>query len=84
MGDAAIEDLIEHRIKGLADSIFKLDTENSSGNRDLEIKKDVQISDDQTELQDTTLRDEQSEAIPLDEEEIPDLSEDIEDSDQDA
>jgi hypothetical protein len=35
-------------------------------------------------LQDTVLRDEQSEAIPLDAEEIPDLSEDIEDSDQDA
>jgi hypothetical protein len=84
MGDAAIEDLIEHRIKGIADSIFQLDTENSSSNRDLDSKKDVQISDDQTELQDTVLRDEQSEAIPLDAEEIPDLSEDIEDSDQDA
>jgi len=84
MGDAAIEDLIEHRIKGIADSIFQLDTENYSGNRGLDSNKDVQISDDQTELQDTVLRDEQSETTPLDVEERSDLGEDIEDSDQDA
>ena len=84
MGDAAIDDLIEHRIKGIADSIFQLDTENSSSNRDLDSKKDVQISDDQTELQDTVLRDEQSETTPLDVEERSDLGEDVEDSGQDA
>jgi hypothetical protein len=61
-----------------------LDTENSSSNRDLDSKKDVQISDDQTELQDTVLRDEQSETTPLDVEERSDLGEDVEDSGQDA